>query len=48
MAACIDCGVKVSCSCQLSKGRCSACNQIYINSTKTIKPYNANDKSKIS
>lgn len=29
MANCIDCKVSVGCSCQLTKGRCSACNYKY-------------------
>lgn len=48
MARCKDCGTKVSCSCQLTKGRCSACNFEYQQSLKEpIKPYTENDKSKI-
>lgn len=34
-AQCVDCGLPVSCSCQLTKGRCSACNYAY---QQTIKP----------
>lgn len=49
MANCIDCGTKVSCGCQLVKGRCSACNYKYQQSLIVpVKPYTENDKSKIS
>ena len=30
MAKCIDCGAPASCSCQLIKGRCSACNNKFV------------------
>jgi len=29
MSKCKDCGLPASCSCQLIKGRCSACNYKY-------------------
>ena len=33
-AQCKDCGLKASCSCQLVKGRCSACNYKFVQSQK--------------
>lgn len=44
MAQCIDCGLKAGCSCQLIKGRCSACNYTYEQSL--IKKVNVNIPTK--
>ena len=41
-AQCIDCKASASCSCQLTNGRCSACNYKYVMALKS----NNNDNTK--